>query len=395
MLSERSLALGTTRSCIREIFEFGRKRAAEIGEENVCDFSLGNPNVPAPPAVNQAIEDILKQLPSPAVHGYTSAPGAEAARAAVAADLNVRFGTAYTPANLYLTCGAAASLTSVFRALTVDTSTEFIAFAPHFPEYGVFAAIDGAKLTVIPADEDHFQIDFQALEKALSAHTQGVIVNSPSNPSGVVYTEDTIRKLAAMLAEKSAVFGHPIYLISDEPYRELIYDGTVPFIPLYYRNTIICYSYSKSLSLPGERIGYVLVPDSVEDSGNVMSAVAGAARSLGFVCAPSLMQLVIARCAKERPDLAPYLKNRDLLYQELTEMGYRCAYPAGAFYMFVEAPNGDGESFCEIAQKYNLLLVPGTDFGCPRWLRVSYCVDHDMIRRSLPAFRKAMEEVQK
>ncbi len=393
MVSKQMYALGSNRSCIREIFEFGLQRAAEVGAENVYDYSLGNPSVPAPKEVDDAIRAALETLSPIEAHGYTSAPGRNDARDAIAANLNKRFGTAFARKNLYLTCGAAASLVSTLRALTVDENTEFIAFAPYFPEYNVFAATGWAKLVVIPADIPNFQIDFAALEKTINKHTQAVIVNSPNNPSGVVYTEETIKKLAALLEAKQKEFGHPLYLITDEPYRELVYDGiALPFVTKYYPNTIVCYSYSKSLSLPGERIGYVLVPDEVEDANAVYAAIAGAARISGYVCAPSLMQHVIARCADVTPDLAPYVRNRDLLLSELTRMGYRCAKPSGAFYLFVEAPGGDAEAFCAAAQKYDLLLVPGTGFGCPTYMRLSYCVDYEMIQRSLPAFEKAIKE---
>ncbi len=391
MVSKQMYALGSNRSCIREIFEFGLKRAAEVGAENVYDFSLGNPSVPAPKEVDNAIREVLSTLSPIEVHGYTSAPGRNDTRDAIAENLNKRFGTHFSRKNLYITCGAAASLVSTLRALTVDEHTEFIAFAPYFPEYNVFAATGGGKLVVIPADIPHFQIDFAALEKTIGKNTQGVIVNSPNNPSGVVYTEETIRKLAEVLSAKQKEFGHPIYLITDEPYRELLYDDMkLPFVTKYYANTIVCYSYSKSLSLPGERIGYVLVPDEAEDSEAVYAAIAGAARISGYVCAPSLMQHVIARCADVTPDLAPYIRNRDLLLSELTRMGYHCAKPSGAFYLFVEAPGGDAEAFCAAAQKYDLLLVPGTGFGCPTYMRLSYCVDYEMIKRSLPAFEKAI-----
>ena len=392
MLSKESLAYGTTRSCIREIFEFGNQRAAQVGRENVYDYSLGNPSVPAPEAVNQAIIDILHEMPSVAVHSYTSASGDVAARDAIVKNLNKRFGTAYTRDNLYLTCGAAASLCAVFRALSVDCDSEFIAIAPYFPEYNVFAGNAGAKLRVVPADLPSFQIDFSALESMIDAHTQGIVINSPNNPSGVVYTEETIKRLAALLEKKESELAHPIYIICDEPYRELSYDGVVPFVPNFYADTVVCYSYSKSLSLPGERIGYVLVPDGASDSKALYAAIAGAARALGYVCAPSLMQHMIARCADVTPDLAPYIRNRDLLYSELTRMGYHCAKPSGAFYLFIQAPGGDAEAFCETAKKYDLLLVPGTGFGCPTYMRASYCVSYEMIERSLPAFEKAIKE---
>ena len=394
MVSKDMLHYGTVRSCIRELFEYGKQRSSVVGKENVYDFSLGNPSVPAPEEVNQAILNIIDELPSTAIHGYTSGPGSNETRAAIINNLNKRFGTDYKFTDLYLTAGAAAALTAAFRALTIDDKTEFIAFAPFFTEYSCFATTAGAKLKVIPADIPAFQINFDLLEKSINGNTQGVIVNSPNNPSGVIYTEETIRKLAALLKKKSADVGHPIFIISDEPYRELVYEGTVPFIPHYYPNTIICYSYSKSLSLPGERIGYVLVPGCVEEHDDVYNAVAGAGRMLGYVCAPSLMQHVIARCADVKPDLKPYIKNRELIYNGLTEIGYNCAKPSGAFYLFMEAPNGDAKSFSDMAKQLDLLIVPGNDFGCPSYVRISYCVDYEMIKRSLPVFKKLMEKIK-
>ena len=394
MVSKDMLHYGTVRSCIRELFEYGNQRAAIIGAENVYDFSLGNPSVPAPKEVNQEILNIINELPSKAIHSYTSGPGSNTAREAIANNLNKRFNTNYKFTNLYLTAGAAAAICAVSRALTIDNETEFIAFAPFFTEYSCFATTAGAKLVSIPADIPAFQINFDLLEKSINKNTQGVIVNSPNNPSGVIYTEETIKKLAKLLKRKSEEVGHPIFIISDEPYRELVYEGTVPFIPHYYPNTIICYSYSKSLSLPGERIGYVLVPDSVEDHDDVYNAIAGAGRMLGYVCAPSLMQHVITRCADVEPDLEPYIKNRELIYNGLTEIGFNCAKPSGAFYLFVEAPNGDAQAFSDMAKEMDLLIVPGNDFGCPTYVRISYCVDHDMIKRSLPIFKKLMEKVR-
>jgi len=391
MISKEMHRYGTNRSCIRELFEYGKQRAAVVGKENVYDFSLGNPSVPAPEAVNQAIRDIIYEMPSTAIHSYTSGPGNNDTRKAIINNLNKRFGTDYKFTDLYLTMGAAASLTATFRALTIDDKTEFIAFAPFFTEYSCFATTAGAKLTVIPADIPAFQINFDALEKSINTHTQGVIVNSPNNPSGVIYTEETIKELAALLKKKSVEVGHPIFIVSDEPYRELVYEGIVPFIPNYYPNTIVCYSYSKSLSLPGERIGYVMVPGCVEEHDDVYSAIVGAGRLLGYVCAPSLLQLVIERCADVEPDLKPYIENRELIYNALTEMGYKCAKPSGAFYLFVEAPNGDAQTFSDMAKQYDLLIVPGNDFGCPSYVRISYCVDHEMIKRSLPVFKKLIE----
>lgn len=394
MVSKDMLHYGTVRSCIRELFEYGKQRAAVVGEENVYDFSLGNPSVPAPEEVNQVIRTLVNEMPAQAIHSYTSGPGSQETRKAIADNLNKRFGTDYRFSDLYMTTGAAAALTSVFRALTLDDKTEFIAFAPFFTEYSVFATTAGGKLTVIPADIPAFQIDFEKLEASINANTQAVIVNSPNNPSGVIYTEATIRKLAELLKKKSAEIGHPIYIISDEPYRELVYEGTVPFVPQYYPNTIVCYSYSKSLSLPGERIGYVLVPGSVEDHDMVYNAIAGAGRILGYVCAPSLMQHVLVRCADVKPDLRPYRENRDLIYNALTEMGYNCAKPSGAFYLFVEAPNGDARAFSDMAKQHDLLIVPGNDFGCPTYIRISYCVDHEMIKRSLPVFKKLIDQIK-
>lgn len=394
MVSKDMLHYGTVRSCIRELFEYGKQRSSIVGKENVYDFSIGNPSVPAPEEVNQTIRNIIDEMPSTAIHGYTSGPGSNETRAAIADNLNERFGTDYKFSDLYMTAGAAAALTAVSRALTIDDKTEFIAFAPFFTEYSCFATTAGAKLTVTPADIPAFQINFDLLEKSINLNTQGVIVNSPNNPSGVIYTEETIKKLAALLKKKSAEVGHPIFIISDEPYRELVYEGTVPFIPHYYSNTIICYSYSKSLSLPGERIGYVLVPGCVEDHDDVYNAIAGAGRVLGYVCAPSLMQHVIARCANVKPDLKPYIANRELIYNGLTEIGYNCAKPSGAFYLFMEAPNGDAKSFSDMAKQSDLLIVPGNDFGCSSYVRISYCVDYDMIKRSLSVFKKLMEKVR-
>lgn len=396
MVSEKMYALGSNRSVIRDLFEYGNARAAVVGRENVYDFSLGNPSVPAPEAVRQAVIEITDGESPTKVHGYTSAVGSEQTRRAIADDLNRRFGTAYTPEELYITCGAAASLVCTLRALIADARSEIVTVAPFFPEYRCFTEANGGVFKYAPADEENFQIDFGALADEITENTQAVLINSPNNPSGTVYSEDTIRALAALLEERSKQYAHPIYLISDEPYRELVYDGdAAPFVPLYYRNTIVCYSYSKSLSLPGERIGYVLVPAEAEDAEKLFGAVAGAARAGGYVCAPSLMQAVIARCADVKPSLDEYRENRDLLYQSLTAMGYRCVYPKGAFYLFVQSPTGDGGSFSEIAKKYDLLLVPGESFGCPKFLRISYCVSGDMIRRSLPAFEKAIAEVKK
>lgn len=396
MVSEKMLRLGSNRSTIRELFEYGKMRAAIVGAENIYDYSLGNPSVPAPAEVNKALVDIITNNAPISVHGYTSAVGDNGARDAIADNLNRRFGTNYTRDNLYLTCGAAASLLCAFRTVIIDENSEIIGIAPFFPEYQAFVTSNGGKFTVIPADEKHFQINFDLLEKAINKNTQAIIINTPNNPSGVVYSEETIIRLAEILKNKSAELGHPIYLISDEPYRELVYaEGGVPFTAKYYNNTIVCYSYSKSLSLPGERIGYVLIPSEADDFTTLYNSIAGAGRSCGYVCAPSLMQKMIARCADVLPDISSYRKNRDYLYNALTEIGYECADPSGAFYLFVKAPNGNADEFSEIAKKYDLLLVSGSAFGCSTYFRASYCVDYDMIVRSIPAFKKSFEDATK
>ncbi|MCR5664872.1 MAG: pyridoxal phosphate-dependent aminotransferase [Oscillospiraceae bacterium] len=392
MLNQTMLALGKTRSCIRELFSYGLAQAAIVGKENVFDYSLGNPSIPAPPEVNKAIVDIVEHTDSLAVHSYTPAQGLPEARKAVAEDLNRRYGTAIRPDNLFFTCGAAPALIAVIRALGVE-GAEIIGIAPFFPEYRPFAESNGVRFVAVPAETGSFQIDFEKLEAAIGVHTQAVIVNSPNNPSGVIYTRETLEKLAALLTRKSAEIGHPIFIIADEPYRELAYDGAeVVFIPTVYRNTIVCYSYSKSLSLPGERIGYVCVSDEVEDSADVYAAIAGAARASGHVCAPSLQQRVIALCASSRPNVDAYDSNRELLYENLSAYGYECVKPKGAFYMFVKAPGGDSQRFSDRAKERNLLLVPGDGFGCPAYFRISTCVSPDMIRRSLPIFKALIDE---
>lgn len=393
MLNEKMYALGAVRSGIRELFEYGLKQAAIVGKENVFDYSLGNPSIPAPEKVNESIKDIVDNEDTLLVHGYTSAPGYDGVRQAVADNLNERFNAGVRPQNLFFTCGAAPGLVSVLKALIVDGNSEIIAIAPFFPEYRPFTEANGGKFTVVPPDMENFQINLEALAAAIGANTQGIIVNSPNNPSGVVYTRETLEKLAALLREKQAQFGHPIYLIADEPYRELVYGGVeAPFIPCIYENTVVCYSWSKSLSLPGERIGYVYVPDAAADSEALFAAVAGAARACGHVCPPSLLQRVVARCVDRMPDLEAYDANRTLLYTELTAMGYTMAKPDGAFYLFIKAPGGDSDAFSEKAKKKNLLVVPGTGFGCKEYFRICYCVSNDMIRRSLPAFRALIEE---
>lgn len=391
MINETMQALGTKKSCIRELFEYGLRRAAVVGKENVYDYSIGNPSVPAPKAVQQAFSSLVQEVDSIALHGYTPAAGAMDARKAVADELNDRYGTTIRAENLFFTCGAAPALVSVIRALAIENA-EIIAIAPYFPEYRPFIECNGARFVPVPADTDSFQIDLAALSSRITANTQAIIVNSPNNPSGVIYNRKTLEALAALLAEKSAAHGHPIYLIADEPYRELAYDGAeVPFLPSIYRNTVVCYSYSKSLSLPGERIGYVCVPDAAEDSEALFAAIAGAARVLGHVCAPSLQQRVVARCVKSRPNLAAYDRNREILYEALTSFGYECVKPNGAFYMFVKAPGGSAKAFSNLARAHDLLLVPGDDFGCAEFFRICTCVAPDMIARSLPVFEQVIK----
>ena len=392
MINKNMYALGANRSCIRELFEYGRQRAAIVGAENVFDYSLGNPSIPAPAGVNEAIAAVIAEMPSLAVHGYTSAPGDLGLRQAVADDLNGRYNAGVRASDLFIGCGAAPELVSVIRALAVENS-EFIAVAPFFPEYRPFVESSGGRLVVVPADIPNFQIDFAALEAALNQNTQAIILNSPNNPAGTVYTAETLRKLAALLEKKNAEFGKTIYIISDEPYRELVYGGiTAPWIPGIYDHTLVCYSWSKSLSLPGERIGYVYVAEACADHDALYAAVAGAARAGGHVCAPSLMQKVIARCVNLRPDLEAYDRNRRLLSEALASYGYEMAKPDGAFYLFVKAPGGSSKAFSEKAKGHDLLLVPGDDFGCPEYFRICYCVSQDLIERSLPIFEKLIKE---
>ncbi len=386
MINPICYELGSNRSCIRELFEYGCARAAIVGRENVYDYSLGNPSIPAPKAVDDAIREILQDTDSLAVHGYTSAIGDLAMRKAIADDLNDRYDAGVRPEDLFIGCGAAPELVSVFRALAVP-GAEILAVAPYFPEYKPFVECAGATFKVVPPDVPGFQIKLDAVEEMITENTVAIILNSPNNPAGTVYTRQTLTDLAALLERKSAEHGHPIYIVADEPYRELVYGGVeVPFIPTIYDNTIVCYSYSKSLSLPGERIGYVYVPQKAADHDALYAAIAGAARAAGHVCAPSLWQKVIARCAKLRPDLQSYDRNRRALYDGLTALGYEVAKPDGASYLFVKAPGGDANAFSEKAKQKDLLVVPGDGFGCPGYFRVCYSVSHEMILKSLPVF---------
>lgn len=387
------IELGQKRSTIREIFEYGKRRAAEVGAENIYDFSIGNPSVPAPDSVRDAVIEVLDSCGPVTAHSYTSAQGDADVRKAMADDLNRRFGTHFHADNFYMTVGAAAALSACFKALA-EPGDEFIAIAPFFPEYRCFVEKGaGARLVVVDADIEAFQIDFSKLDAAINPHTKAVIINSPNNPSGTIYSEATIQKLAELLTKKSAEIGHPIFLISDEPYRELVYDGIqLPFVTNYYNNTFICYSYSKSLSLPGERIGYVLVPDEMDNAREAYAAICGAGRSLGYVNAPSLFQRVAAKCAGQTSDISVYEQSRNLLYEGLIKLGFTCVKPEGAFYLFPRSLEPDAGAFCERAKKYDLLLVPGDDFGCPGHVRISYCVPTERIKKALPLFAKLAEE---
>ena len=390
MINEKAYALGANRSCIRDLFEYGRARAAIVGAENVYDYSLGNPSIPSPSYVNQAIREVLDEMDPLAIHGYTTAVGDLATRQAIADDLNARYDAGIRPEDLFIGSGAAPELCAVFAALSVP-GAEILAVAPYFPEYKPFAESAGCVFKVVPPDVPNFQINLAAVEAMLTPATQAIIINSPNNPSGTVYTEETLRALGALLTEKSKAFGHPIYIVSDEPYRELSYGCTAPFIPNIYPDTVICYSYSKSLSLPGERIGYICVPQQATDATALYAAIAGAARSMGHVCAPSMWQKVIAKCTHLRPDLHAYDRNRRALYEGLTAMGYEMAKPDGAFYLFIKAPGGDAAAFSEKAKQHDLLVVPGDGFGCPGYFRICYCVSYDMIQRSLPVFEKLIK----
>ena len=395
MINETMYGLGSKSSVIRELFAYGLERKKVVGEDKVYDFSLGNPSIPAPHEVKDALMKLLEE-PAEVLHSYSPASGDPKAKQMLAESVNRRFRTHFSGDNFYMTVGAAASLNISINAIT-NPGDEFITFAPFFPEYTVWVENAGAKLLINPADTKSFQIDFDAFEKLLSPKTKGIIINSPNNPSGVVYSEETIQKLSAVLEKKEQEYGHTIYLISDEPYREIVYDGLeVPYVTKYYNDTFVCYSYSKSLSLPGERIGYIIVPDEMADSKRVMAAVNGAGRALGFVCAPVLFQKAVAMCADVPSDIEAYARNRDLLYNGLTELGYECVRPQGAFYLFVKSPekSGDAGEFSERAKKHDVLVVPSDSFGCPGYVRISYCVAEKTIVDSLPVFKEIMEELK-
>ena len=391
MINRQMALLGNQPSKIREIFEYSLKRKAQIGADKVFDFSLGNPSIPAPKAVDDTIKDLVEHSDSVALHGYTSAQGAMPLRQKIAQNIKNRFGVEAEAQNIYITCGAAASLTSTLKAV-VNDGDEVILLAPFFPEYRVFCENAGAKTVPVLCNTDDFSLDFDALDKAVNKNTTAIIVNSPNNPTGAVISKSDIEKLSALLKQKSAEYGREIYIIADEPYRELTYTAEVPYIPKFYDNTVVCYSYSKSLSLPGERIGYVFVSPKCADSKELFAAVCGAARSMGYVCAPSLMQNVIEKCEGETADISQYDKNRTLLYNSLTDIGYKAVKPEGAFYLFVKALQEDAYEFCERAKKHELLLVPSDSFGIKGYVRISYCVAYDTIKNSIPAFKALYDE---
>lgn len=395
MISERMIGMVKGSSVIRAMFEEGKRLASIYGRENVYDFSLGNPNVPAPAEVNEAVKAVIEEEESTFVHGYTSNPGYEDVRAAVAANLNKRFGTNFSQKNIIMTVGAAGGLNVIFKSL-LNVGDEVIAFAPYFGEYRSYVANYDGKLVEVAPDFDTFMPDVKAFEAAVTPKTKAVIINNPNNPSGVVYTEETIKKIAEVLNKKQKEYGTDIYIISDEPYRELVYDGvSVPFLTKYYDNTVVGYSFSKSLSLPGERIGYLVIPDEVADSELLISAAGVATRILGYVNAPTLIQRAVAKCLDVQVNVAAYDKNRKALYEGLTKLGFECIKPEGAFYLWVKAPNLDEKAFVDTAKKYNILVVPGSAFACPGYVRIAYCVSYETIINSMDKFAEVAKELIK
>ena len=395
--NEKMFGLGSKRSIIREIFEYSKMRAQQIGKENVFDFSLGNPSVPAPAEVNESIKKLLETESSVLLHGYTSAQGDLGVRTSISDNINARFGVGMNPNLIYMTCGAAASLSISLKAVFDEKGgEECIVFAPFFTEYRVFIENAGGKIVVSQPLEKTFQVDIDDFESKINEKTRAVIVNSPNNPSGVVYTEETVKAICEVLKRKSAEYGKVIYLIADEPYRELVYSGVdVPYLMNYYDNTLVCYSYSKSLSLPGERIGYIAVSPKMQDAVNIYLCICGAGRSLGYVCAPSLFQQVIKNCLNAKVNIEAYRENRDLLYDNLTEYGYECVKPDGAFYLFVKALEDDAYKFYEAAKKHEILVVPCDDFGVFGYVRIAYCTSKETVLGALPAFKALAEEYKK
>ncbi|MBE7089947.1 MAG: pyridoxal phosphate-dependent aminotransferase [Clostridiales bacterium] len=394
-VNKTMLGLGSKRSVIREIFEYSKIRANEIGKNNVYDFSLGNPSVAPPKEIEETIKNLLNTANPTLLHGYTSAQGDLSVRKTIAESINTRFKLNLTENNIYMTCGAAASLSICLKAL-MNEGDECIVFAPFFTEYRVFIENAGGKVVISKPLEPSFQIDIEDFESKITPKTSAIIINSPNNPSGVVYSEETVKRVCEILRKKSLEYGKDIYIIADEPYRELVYgDVFVPYFMNYYENTVVCYSYSKALSLPGERIGYIAVNPQMKENVNVYLAICGAGRSLGYVCAPSLFQQVVKNCIDAKVDVNVYKENRDILLNNLTAYGYECVKPDGAFYLFVKALEEDAYAFCEKAKKHEILVVPCDDFGVKGYVRISYCVDKKRIENSLPAFKALAEEYGK
>lgn len=394
MIADKMVNLVKNSSAIRAMFEEGKIMAAKYGAENVYDFSLGNPNVPAPAEVKQAVYEELEKEDPVVLHGYMNNSGYEDVRGAIAASINKRFGTAFGEQNIIMTVGAAGGLNVILKTL-LNPGDEVIVIAPYFGEYNSYVSNYDGKIVVVSPNTETFQPNLEELEQKITAKTKAVIINSPNNPTGVVYSEDTIKKMADILRGKEKELGSDIYLISDEPYRELVYDGIeVPYLTKYYENAIIGYSYSKSLSLPGERIGYLVIPDEVSDAEDVIAAANVATRILGYVNAPSLMQKVVAKCLDAKVDVPFYNRNREALYNGLKELGFECIKPEGAFYLFVKSPVEDEKAFCAAAKKHNILIVPGSSFACPGYVRIAYCVSYETIMNSMPGFKALAEEFQ-
>ncbi|MEY8534673.1 pyridoxal phosphate-dependent aminotransferase [Blautia pseudococcoides] len=394
MIADKMVNLVKNSSAIRAMFEEGKIMAAKYGAENVYDFSLGNPNVPAPAEVKQAVYEELEKEDPVVLHGYMNNSGYEDVRGAIAASINKKFGTSFGEQNIIMTVGAAGGLNVILKTL-LNPEDEVIVIAPYFGEYNSYVSNYDGKIVVVSPNTETFQPNLEELEQKITARTKAVIINSPNNPTGVVYSEDTIKKMADILRGKEKELGSDIYLISDEPYRELVYDGIeVPYLTKYYENAIIGYSYSKSLSLPGERIGYLVIPDEVSEAEDVIAAANVATRILGYVNAPSLMQKVVAKCLDAQVDVPFYNRNREALYNGLKELGFECIKPEGAFYLFVKSPVEDEKAFCAAAKKHNILIVPGSSFACPGYVRIAYCVSYETIMNSMPGFKALAEEFQ-
>ena len=394
MISNEMAVMIEGSSAIRAMFEEGAKLAEKYGKENVYDFSLGNPNVPAPAMINDAIKEVLDEDDTLLVHGYMMNAGYEDVRKTIADHLNEVYGTDFAAENIIMTVGAAGGMNVIFKTI-IDQGDEVIAFAPFFAEYNGYAANHGAKLAVVPPNTENFQPNLDEFKNMINKKTKAVIINTPNNPTGVIYSDDTLKNLASIMDMKQKEFGTDIYLISDEPYRELVYDGMeVPYVTKFYANTIVGYSYSKSLSIPGERIGYLVILSEASDAKDLIAGAGVATRVLGFVNAPSLIQRAVAKCQNVSADIEAYNKNREALYDGLKEIGFECIKPEGAFYMFVKSPIDDEKEFCSIAKKFNILLVPGSSFACPGYVRIAYCVAYDTIVNSMPRFRELMDEIR-